>query len=279
MGSYTNKNTTRYPAYLEEAHEALLTVVHDRVEDDYSTSPLSGREDLLIDDLFIDAGKVVSNYPALFDVFGKFMAGLDITTLFDQVVNDTTSGRIASDFVANKSAILETEVSNSLTRFNSGIDDISFTMNSIHMTGNDLIRDRKEKLVSRFAAETKYKLLPIAIDRWSAHISWNKAVVSQYIEIIKLYYKTKIEVNNFNIELNARDDLWPLDLLEFERSIIGLLTGAGSSSSSGGGGGGEPDALMGALGGAMSGAATGAMVGGPWGAVIGGALGAAASFL
>lgn len=277
MGTYTNTNSTNYPPYLEIAHSNLLDTTHARVAADSIIEPSGGRSDIEVDDLFFDAGGVISNFPALFDLYGKFMAGLDISILFDQIINDTTDGKIANDLVSKKSNRISNEVASSLNRFNSGINNTNAIMSGIYLTGSSLIQDRKTKTVDRFKSEVKYKLLPSAINRWSTHLSWNKTVVTHYVDIIKLYYKTKIDVINTNLELNARDELWPLDLLEFERSIVGLLTGATSSTVSGKNSGGASD-LESALGGALSGASAGFAIGGGLGAAIGGTIGLAASF-
>jgi len=275
MSSYTNISTTRYPLYLENAHHNLLDKVHLYITSNMNTGPEDNRVDIEVDEMFLDIGSVLGNYPALFDMFGKFMAGLDINVLFDQIINDMTDGSIINSLVSNKAITIDNEINNSLARFNNGIEDINSVMSTVYMSGSSLIRNRKEKIISRFRAETRYKLLPIAINRWSMHLSWNRAVINQYAEIIKLYFKTKIDVVNTNIELNSKNLLWPLDLLEFERSIIGLLNRAGSSTTSGK----RKSSSGGALGGALSGAAIGASVGGVVGAVVGGVLGLAASFL
>ncbi len=279
MGSYTNVNTTRYPDYLESKHQTLLDYTQAEVLEGVATkSPAYGRTDIEIDDLFFDVGSVIGNFPSLFDIYGKFLAGLDISVLFDQILYDTTNGIPLTSLVEKKVSLINTEVDNSIVRFNSGVDNINSIMNSIYIDGINLINESKDKTIDRYKTEVKYKLLPIAINRWSTHLSWNKNVVGQYSNIVKLYYNLKLDVINTNLDMNIQDKLWPLDLYEFERSVLGLLTGAGSSSTSGKKGGSASD-LEKFVGGALSGAATGFGVGNWVGAIVGGVIGGALSFL
>jgi hypothetical protein len=162
-----------------------------------------------------------------------------------------------------------------LPRLRAGLRDINAITSSSYWIAVSNVEAKKTHDVAKFDAELRYKLIPIAADRWAKHLSWNQHVISQYMEIIKMAILTKLDQDNHNYKNKEKYSLWPFSLFEFHRANLGAMQGAqtssttvSSDSSSGG------SALSGVLGGASLG---GSISGNPIGAGIGGLIGLAGS--
>ena len=155
--------------------------------------------------------------------------------------------------------------------------DINAVLSSSYVIGKSLIASSQVKAIEKFSGEARFRLIPVAHDKWKAHLEWNKGVVQSYAELMKLFVSAKLDSESHNMSLKAKNSLWPFSILEYQRSALGAIQGA-SNVGGGGGEAGGPSKMAGALGGALSGAAAGAALG-PWGAAAGGAIGLAASFL
>lgn len=276
-GDYTT--TVRYAPYIEENHAAFLDAVQaSRIAVIAAGSPFASYVAPEVEDAFFGDGYAIADFPALYDMFGKFMAGLDIEVLWTQLFTDTVEGPQVGALVAAESKILDDDIeANILPRFLTGMRDINAVMSSSFVIGKAIIEDAKVKSINKFAAELQYKLIGIAQDRWSRHLEWNKAVIASYGEVMKLYYATRIDTDTQNYAMKAKDALWPFTVYEYERAALGALQGATTTSKQSAGE--SSGGIQGALSGAMSGAAMGYMVGGSYGAAAGAIIGGVSGWL
>jgi hypothetical protein len=267
--------TVRYPPYLETAHKNFLTDIKKNSTIVMADSPYSEFEALSVDDTFLLSGYTISSFPALYDMFGKFMAGLDLEILFDDVLDSLTNSDIIDSLVSSKSDMLDDQVEDDiLANFSIGMRDIDAIETSSFVIGKAIIEQTKIEKISKFDSEIRYNMFPSVLKTYTNRLNWNKNVISHYMQIIKSFYDIRLDVENFNYEKLFKDRLWPYDVMEYERSAIGVLTGAGSSSTKTK----QDDGENNILGSALSGASAGAMTGDPWITAAGGIIGAASSF-
>jgi hypothetical protein len=283
-GGGDTETTIRYAPYVEAKHSSFLDSIRSHVNSTIDQSPFSDYTDIECDDAFFGTGYVLSSFPSLYDMYGKFMAGLDIDSLYSQLFTDTLETSEVASLVSAEASLLEDEIeTNVIPRLQTGMRDINSVVASSFVVGKSLIEDTRVKQVAKFSAELKYRLLPIVTDRWKTHLGWNQNVVSIYAEIMKLYFSAKMDIDNNNYSMVAKDTLWPFTVLAYERAALGALQGAMTQSSAGPEG---SSPISGAIGGALSGAASGAMLGSVVpgigtlaGAIGGGVLGLGMSFL
>lgn len=296
MGSSASeKMEIRYASYIEEKHHDFLWLAAYHRDQTINSSPFSGYSDLSINDAFFGAGYTISSFPSLYDMYGKFMAGLDVDALYSQLFEDTVNSPEVNNLVSAEASLMEDDIEvNSLPRLQVGLRDANSVIASSFVIGKALIEETRVKALEKFRAELKYNLIPVVRDRWVAHLDWNKNIVCTYAEIIKFYISTDIDVNEVNYGFKARNKLWPFTVLEYNRAALGALQGATTTTANAAGSSTTARVLSGAL----SGAATGAMIGGSiapattanaatgtaassggagWGAGIGAALGIAAA--
>lgn len=291
--------TIRYAPYIESRHQDFLNTVYAQRLATIDDSPFENYVDIEVDDAFFGAGYTIASFPSLYDMFGKFMAGMDIEALWTQIYDDTIDSPVVSNLVAAEGSLIDDEIStNSLPRLQTGMRDINAVMSSSFVIGKSLIEDTRTKVISKFSADLKYRLIPVAQERWQSHLNWNKLVIGTYSEIMKLYFSAKTDVDEINYSMAAKHRLWPFTVLDFERAALGALQGATNSKTDVAG----ASSMSRVLSGALTGAAMGAMIGGQvtqsgtaaantavaagqaaptyagYGAGIGAVLGAAAAF-
>lgn len=262
-GGGNTTTTVRYAPYIETKHSTFLDAVDAaRITAISAGSPYLTFDDAEVELAFFGTGYTIASFPSLYDMYGKFMAGLDIEVLWTQVFEDTVNSPEVGTLVAAEGALLDDDIdANILPRFQAGMRDINAVMSSSYVIGKSVIEDARTKALSKFSAELKYRLIPIAQDRWAKHLEWNGNTIRMYAEIMKLYYSAKHDADEQNFAMSARNALWPFTVLEYERAALGAMTGATSSQTNAAGtstvGGMLSGALSGAAGGAMLAAATG----------------------
>ena len=276
-GGGDSRQEIRYAGYVEAKHKNFLGKIQEKRTSVIDSSPFFGYNDIPIDDAFFGANYIVSSFPALYDMFGKFVAGLDIDALASQIFEDTVNSTEVGDLVSAESALLQDEIDvKIIPGFEAGLRDINAVNASSYIIGRaNVMGDAKIKSINKFSSELKYRLIPVAHERWKTHLDWNKGVISTYMQVMQLYFASAMDVHGFNYSMAAKNSLWPFTVLEYERAALGAMQGARTTSSKVAGG----DEGINHLGAAASGAAMGAAVGGVPGAVIGGALGLIGSFL
>lgn len=269
-GGDSGTNVTRYAPYIEAKHETFLTNSESFGITARANNPYTDYVGLDFDDAFYGAGYIMSSFPSLYDMFGKFMAGLDIEVLWDQVLYDVqNSDTIQASVIAHRTILNEDLEQNILPRFKEGMRDINAVMSSSFVNGKAILEKGISNKLAEFDANLRYKLLPVAAEVFSKHLAWNSGMISQYLEVMKLAILTKFDTDNTNYNYALKDIMFPFTTLEQERANLGALQGAVSGSA----GGGEASTGQKVLGGVMGGASLGASVGGLPGAAIGGVLG------
>lgn len=276
--------TVRYASYIETKHKDFLNTLQLKRNVAIQSSPFTDYVDIDVENAFFGAGYMIANFPSLYDMFGKFMAGLDIEVLWTQEFNDTVNSPVVGELIAAEGALLDDEIeTSSLPKLQTGMRDINSVMSSSYIVAKTLLEDTRTKALAKFSAELKYRLIGTAHDRWVAHLNWNKGVIMTYAELMKFYYLTKIDVNEANYSMEVKDRLWPFTILDYERAGLGALQGATKTETDVAGASKASKALGGALAGGVAGAmiagASEGAIAGPVGAVVGGAVGLAAGLL
>ena len=266
MGKGTTTATTgtgtiiiRYAPYVEALHQDYVASL--QADEAAAVNPFSGYTEIDIDAGFFGVGYTLGSYPSLFDMFGKFMAGLDIDALFDEIFTDTEVSDIVKNVVAQESDLLDDDINQiAIPRFETGMRDMNAVMSSSFVIGKSLIEDAKVKALARFSADLQRSLIPVATERWRAHLDWNKGVIAQYVQMVKTYVDSKLQDDEFYLGIQNKGALWPFTLLEYERAAIGALAQPQQTNTS------------------NQSTTTMKQQGGVLGSILGG-LGAAASFL
>ena len=262
------ESTVRYAPYIESAHSALINTSVAEGAAILHTSPYASFTISDPDDAFFGIGYVVGNFPALYDMFGKFMAGLDIEVLYTQEMTDTIYSGPIGDSVAAESAYLDDQINTvSLPRIEAGAYTLNAVMSSSFIAARLGIEEERTRSINKYQADLRMKAMDLGHDRWKTHLLWNQSVMDQYTKMNQLYFSSHFDYIKLSTELSASNKLWPFEVLDQERAIVGALNGAAAAQSH------KVSKTQSALSGVFGGAAAGAAIGGPIGGIIGGVLG------
>ena len=280
------KTTTNYAWYIEEVHHVLLTQSRHRTAQlipeladgssyDLAT-PYDDYEDVTVDEAFFGTGYLIDSFPSLYDMYGKFMAGLDVDTLWTQIMADTVENPAVNNLIAAEADLMDDDIeTNSVPRLQTGMRDMNSVMSSSFIIGKAIIEDARVKAIAKFAADIKYRLIQIASGRWSTHLEWNQRVVGVYAEMMKFYFSAKADVDEINLTFAVKKALWPFTVLDFHRANIAAMQGATVQKKDVAGASTTQKILSGAL----SGAAMGAQIGSAWNTPTSSGIGAGAGAL
>jgi len=268
-GSSDSTVTTRFAKYIEDKHVVFLNHSEDYGDLLRDDSPYSDYTDKDFTTGLYGSGYTMASFPSLFDMYGKFMAGLDIEALFDEVLNDVQNAETILNAISAHRDVLDDDIEQTvLPRFQAGMRDMNAVMTSSFILGESIIEQGRNKKVAEFDADLRYKLIPVAAEVFTKHLAWNQGMITTYIEVMKLAMSAEIDSDKMNYEYAKLDKVWPFYVMEYERANIGALQGAQTRTESG------PEGSTGAS--IIGGAAMGASIPGfglP-GAIIGGIAGA-----
>lgn len=285
-------SVVRFAPYLEAAHSAILN--HTGADDPdlsfidafnatINQSPYGAYEQIDIDEGYFGMTRSdptityeIKNFPSLWDIFGKFMAGLDVHDLWGQIYSDVIQGPEIENVITAQSDSLQANIDSVvLPKFLGGMRDINSVQATTFIIGKAIIQDAHVRELNKFGAQIRMHALDTSAQLWQKHLDWNQGVTNIYSEMFKLYYASRLDVDRVNLEYPAKGAMWNINLFDNARGILGAMTGSAATTD---GATNEPSQTQKAIGGAMAGAAAGAQIGGGYGAIIGGVLGLAASF-
>jgi hypothetical protein len=232
-GKSGGDTTVRYAPYLEHAHGALITLslAEEKRLMGMGTTPWDGLSYVGVDDAFFSVGYNILDYPSLWDMFGKFVAGLDIETLYNQIYNDMVNGAVTNAVIDAQNVYLQDDIDSvAIPKINAGLRDINAWLSDSAIDAKALIQSQKLKTLSKFSADIKMRAMELALQRWSKHLEWNYRVPDQYKAMNQLYWSSKLDVTNAVGELNSKVLLWNFTIMDHHRQNISALNGAAASS-------------------------------------------------
>jgi hypothetical protein len=217
----------RYAPFLETAAKRLIADGWVHTDEQMDISPYTG---LVVTNpalAFFGIGYVMSDYPSMFDMFGKFMAGLDIETLNAQILQDALYGPVVEEAVSAAAAILDSDINaHSYPRFEEGMADINAVMDSEFMMGRAFMEDGRNRSVAKYISDIHLHMLDLGHQRWVHHLQWNAQVISHYLSIFHTYFGEETQYVSTTTGLETANHLWPFTVLSHQRELIGVLNGA-----------------------------------------------------
>jgi len=218
--------TKRYAPYIEAHHANFLNMVQENREAVISNSPFTLYTDIEVDDTFFGTSYLISSFPSLYDMFGKFMAGFDVETLWGNLARDVLNKSEADTAIAAEMKIINEQTDVKLADFQIEMRNLNAVASSSFVIGKAVIEDERVKALSRISGNAKFQLIPNIQNRFNAVLNWNKETIRIYAETMKSYFMTKTDVDEGNYTFDVRDKLWPFTVLDFERAALGALQGA-----------------------------------------------------
>jgi hypothetical protein len=223
--------TIRYYGGIEDAYNGLRHLAKPVVVALYDDSPYSAGFDVIApEDAFFAAGYVVSDFPSLYDMFGKFMAGLDIEVLRSQIQLDFIRGTVSEELKTtnriNENYDTDTVI---LPKLKASMQNMNAVMSSSFIDAQTTVYSNMEKRINTYNANIDMKLLDNAIQWASKHLEWNVQVISSYNKIINDYLTSNANYLSSKASVVKMDKLWPFTVFDQYRAIVGCLNGAAAA--------------------------------------------------
>lgn len=216
--------TVRYAAYIEEKHSNLLNTVTALRASLITDSPYRTYENQNVNDAMLGVGFAVADFASLYDMYGKFMSGYDLEALWNITMTDQANLTEVNLSVQADGVILdENIVINSAPLFKLTMRDKNAVASSSFVIGKSILECQRTKDLANLSADSKFKLLPDLNTKYNAVLNWQKGVTDSYSELMKLYYLTATQGKEADTIFAAREILWPFDVLDFERAVLGTM--------------------------------------------------------
>jgi hypothetical protein len=270
----TQEITIRFASYIEDRHNVFLNDTYNYRVSAITTSPYANYETVDINDAFLGTGLTISSFPALYDMFGKYLSGLNIEDVWSKCFNDFFGRAETDEIIEAEKSIVEQDTIDALSAFQVAARNSNSVVSSSFIIGSALIESSRVKDLSNISLDFRESLIPGIQREFINSLNYNKNEVTLYAEFMKSYYIQKMEIDDLNTMIDAKNVLWPFTVLDFERAAIAALQGRGTYQKAYG----ErhrstlSKALI-VLNWTIQGALVGYYVGGPYGAVIGAVIG------
>lgn len=287
-----SSGTQRYADYIEDYHRTLLVrgdAIAFGIIDDGATYTHSPYATITVedpDDAFFGSGNTISTYGSLYEILESYVTNTDVDALYETILNSMINSATIDNDVAAQGVYLSDDIDQvALPTINAGMRDINAVMATGFIHNKAFIESQRIKALNKYSATLKTEAMRNALQRWSDTLKWDMSTVELYMKLSQYYWLSRYDYIETKVEMAQKNYMWPLAVLDMQRSFIGALQGGSPSTQSSGASKGAK-AAAGALGGAAAGAYIGAQVGaagGPiaatGGAVIGGILGLAGGLL
>ncbi len=224
--SKSSTNEVRYAPYIENKHHAFLDIVQThRTALSLLPSPYANYNEIMYVGAFFSSGYSITSFPPLYDMFGKFAAGLDIEDIWKRSFNKLTNNTTITSFTQAELDIIDNEIDeNAIAPYDIQMRDLSAVESSTFAIGRALIEVERVKERGRIALENDSRYLSITVsDYLNQYLEHNKRVIFDISQYMKLYYLVAMDIDEANTKFDARDKLWTFEVLDFEREALAAL--------------------------------------------------------
>lgn len=217
----------RFAPYIEETHTEFLAYAYAQVLALQDTPPTYEEIGTYIPDAFFGYGYLISSFPSLFDMYGKFMAGMDIEDVWLRLFEERLSHEEIND-AASAESTLETErTNNSVVAYQIAMREANAVGSSTFVIGRSNIEKALLLRISNFRTNLKMELL-INDKSYNAYLNWNHHMISAHAILMKYYYHVQHMGDKLDRDHAAYDTLWPLSISQEFGRYLGLTAGLGT---------------------------------------------------
>jgi len=212
----------RYAPYVEGRHSIFLADAYKYIVDLDNNPPTTPEIDDKVNNAFIGVGYMLSSYPALCDMFGKHMAGLDICAVWEHYFKDIQKQSAMPDFAEADSAVkLDTKIAAD-TKYEVEAREINAVSSSTYLMG----KAQTEKVflfgLSRFRADLQFDMLDSKA--YEEYYNTQTMMIKQYAIILRLYFKTKGIMDEFYLDKQYDEITWNLQTRNHFSSFLNAMS-------------------------------------------------------
>ena len=217
--------TIRYAEYIEVKYNKFLEDAWEYVQDTQDTPPTYDGLGEYILDSFIGAGLFLSSYPAMYDMYGKFMAGLDIEDIWARTFRDRMTASEIGE-LADATIDLDTDINTKV------MDKFLLDARNLGVVGSSSFAIEKVKIEKSFFYKTSAYRKEVQFARiddstiFDNILNWQNKVQTNYARCMKLFLHCMSLSDASTYDHEARKTLWPLSVSNDYGHYLGLYAGA-----------------------------------------------------
>jgi len=214
----------RYAPYIENRFADLLNTTAACRVSMIVNSPYDGYLSQKFDEAFFGVGYAIADFPSIYDMYGKFLSGFDVESIWHKSFSTITTLNELNTCVSESITSKDAELTQSgLPEFKLRMRELGAVNSSSFVIGKAQIESNRTKILSTISADTKFKMLKEAENKFVKELNWNQDVIKGYSEMMKFYYMTAATVTDANYTFAAKNVLWPMEVLDFERSVFNAM--------------------------------------------------------
>uniref|UniRef100_A0A6M3KRI3 Uncharacterized protein n=1 Tax=viral metagenome TaxID=1070528 RepID=A0A6M3KRI3_9ZZZZ len=216
--------TRRYAPYIEAQHTSFLSLTATYRDGMLNDSPFSDYDSIDVSVAFFGVGYVLSNFPALYDMYGKHMSGLDVEEIWNTTFDRVVSAPDVEDATTEKMKLVDEEIDKvDLAKFQVGMRNLNAVASSSFVVGKAMMEDKRVKLRASVSLEARAALLQTTGKDFLSDLNWEKMTVTTYATVMKDYFLFMPKMNDVNTSLDSRNRLWPFTVLSFEGAALSTM--------------------------------------------------------
>lgn len=218
-GSTGGKKTLRHAPYLEHAHSEFLQVMKAQRNIAIAVSPYADYTFEPVEEDFFGVGYLISSFPSLYDMFGKFMAGFDVEGMWTKAVASILSPEEVQENIQEQVKLIDDRiVLHDLPEYQRKMRDSNSVVSSSYVIGTAMMEDERVKSVGKLSLEATTALIPKAEEKWINGLNWNQDVIKRYALTMRDYFSVRIATDEMQYHMAHKNLMWPLDVLDYERA-------------------------------------------------------------
>lgn len=213
----STKRTLRHAPYLEHAHHEFLDVMRAQRNIAIAASPYADYTFEPIEEDFFGVGYLISNFPSLYDMFGKFMAGFDVDGMWNKAVASILSPEEVQENIQEQVKLIDDRIIlHDLPEYQHQMRDANAVVSSSYVIGAAMMEDERVKSISKLSLEAMTALIPKAEEKWINSLNWNQKVIKRYALTMRDYFSVRIATDDMQYGMAHKNLVWPLDVLDYE---------------------------------------------------------------
>ena len=216
--------TKKYPTYVSEHHDRFLNEVEIQQATGLATNPFEVMVARDVDEAFFGIGYLISSYTSLYDMFGKFMAGLDLEELWNKGMLSLLTKEEIYTFITEQKQKLDFKIDTDIRpKFQLGMRELNAVSSSTFVIGCAKIEAKRVKDYTAISLETTAGIIPEVFEKFRSDLGWGKDVIKSYAQIMKTYFSWRMDIDIKTYTIRAENTLWPFTVLDYNRRALNSL--------------------------------------------------------
>jgi hypothetical protein len=214
-----------YADYLQEHHDRFLNETEAKRLIAILDSPYDEYTYVEVDKAFFGTGYSHTDFPSLYDMYGKFMAGFDIDAAWRRAFNETVNASEIEDIIFKEVDLLDDTYDKVvIPKYKLSMREMNAVQSSTFVVGSALIENKRQLEMLKILSNTVDDVIPLVNAAHADFLNHQKETVRKHALNVKQYYMTEMYVADRNYTMSARGASWPMTVLEYERKNLGALT-------------------------------------------------------